>query len=92
MAKYEDPSPIQGPIILSQSYLIGVRAPGDTVLPVRMVLDTTGAIVVRCVGLRAGGHGCNEHWTVGHIYGGSPVSPSPLSLVLTHLELFHGQR
>lgn len=78
---------VQGPLILSQSYLIGARHPGDTVLPVRVVLDNEGTIVVRCVGLRMGGHGCTEAWPMGHVYESGAV-PN-FEPVLRHLELFH---
>jgi hypothetical protein len=79
-----------GPITVSQSYLIGSRLPGDTVLPVRMVLQDNGDIMVRCVGLRAGGHGCSESWRMGSMYRSSEAAP--VATILTHLELFHGRR
>ena len=82
---------VEGPITVSQSYLIGSRTAGETVLPVRAVLATDGTVTLRCVGLTGSAHGCDVEWplVIADVVGTDSSLEREVYAMMDHMKRYH---
>lgn len=76
---------------VSQSYLIGAYNPGETVLPIRVVLGLDGTVTARCVALRAGAHPCTNEWplVIAGVVGTDVSLEREVYAMMDHMTRYH---